>query len=190
MTPSISCLYFKYDINSINIIFIKFTNFVKIIFEDRSIILTNEQLIGNNELFMVYIISLLLTEDTSRIYKVMIDHRNYYYGIYTMMYYKYIHLTNFYTLVSLEKSAKKRNPLKFIEPKRASSGKKYNKFMKLFYNVFRDINLQNIYNEFMLNETYLPIKYIEHRAQTTILTAILHNYGYDVYSAINRFVKI
>jgi hypothetical protein len=192
MATSISCLYIHYNRSPANFTFIKFDNFVKVIFNKRAVIMTNEQLVSNDELFQVYIMSLIVTEDTSKVERVKID-KMIYYGISTMRFWKNLYLTDFYKIISLEKSAH-RNPLNSKEPKRATSQKKLNKFMSIFYdNIYNSnyiVTPHRLLNEYYCNETDEIAKYIEHHTQTTILTAILHNYGYEVYSAIKRFVKI
>jgi len=135
MTPSISCLYMSYNRDPANFTFIKYENFVKVIFNRRSVILSIKQFIENFELFQLYVISLLFTEDTSTIYEDVIND-SVYYGIYTMTCSNF-KLANSYRIIYLEKSPH-RNPLKSKEPKRASSRKKYNKFMKYFLNCYSD----------------------------------------------------
>jgi hypothetical protein len=189
--PTISCFYIKYNRDPINITFIKYDNYVKVILNRRAVILKNNQLISNNELFQIYLISLLLTEDTSTIEQIIVDDKIYY-GVYTMRYWKNLYLTDFYRIISLEKSAH-RNPLNTKEPKRASSAKKYNKFMRYFYNYYNDdyiINPTQIFKEFIFNETDEDVQFLKHQTQIEALTYIFHNYGRDVFSAINKYVKL
>ena len=196
MAPTISCFYTGYNRAPVNITFIKFENFVKIIFNDRAVILTNKQLVDNFEVFQAYVMSLLLTEDTTKIGKLVIDN-TLYYGISTRRYWKSLYLTDSYTFISLQKSAH-RNPLNCKEPKRESSWKKYNKFMRLFYDSIDRSNYiigpRDLIEEYYDTETADSIhyykKYMEYQIQTEILRAILHNYGYDIYASINQFVKI
>lgn len=61
----ISCFYNHQDIEPIIFIFIKYDKYFKILLNNRSIILTYQQLIYNNNLFQIYILSLLCTADTS-----------------------------------------------------------------------------------------------------------------------------
>ena len=135
MTPTISCLYMTANRDPANFTFIKFNNFVKVIFNDRMITIPVKQLIANRELFQLYIVSLLFTEDTSEIYKDTINDCVYY-GVSTLVYSDF-NLANSYKVIYLTKSHH-RNPLNSKEPKRASSKKKYNKFMKYFYNCCAD----------------------------------------------------
>lgn len=65
----ISCFYIHYNRHPINFTFIRFTNFIKVILNKRSIILTNERLASNIELFQIYKLSLLCTKDSSTIEK-------------------------------------------------------------------------------------------------------------------------
>ena len=105
----------------------------------KSVILTNKQLVSSLELFKIYILSLLLTEDTSKI-STDVEHYRTIYGVSTMRYWKYLRLTLHYELVLLEKSPYK-NPLKAKEPKRSTSLKKINKFMKKFYKFVNETRL-------------------------------------------------
>lgn len=136
MTPTISCLYMSFNRDPANITFIEFNNFVKVIFNRRSVIMTKEHLIVNRELFNMYLMSLLFTEDSSKINKVIINDVVHY-GISTMKYSDDFLSNNSYNVVHLEKSVH-RNPLNSKQPTRESSRKKYNKFMKYFYNCNAD----------------------------------------------------
>jgi hypothetical protein len=197
MAPTVSCFYINYNRDPVNIIFINFDNFIKVMFNRRSIILTKNQLVFNHELFQIYVISLILTEDTSKVKKVMIDDKVYY-GISTMRYWKNLYLTNFYKIISLEKSAH-RNPLNAREPKRESSQKKYNKFIRSFYNYYYSydgfkeghiVKPCRVLNEYYLSETSEIVRYLEHQTQVEALIFILHNYGRDIYTAINKYIKL
>ena len=148
MTLSISCFYMYFDnAKPINITFIKFDNYIKVIFNNRSVILTNNQLLSNFELFQLYLLSLILTEDTSKIYKT-----NNNYGIYTKIW-DNLYLSPSYKMIYLEKLAHK-NPFKSNEPKRPTSSKKINKFMWIFNRWIKtiDINPINLFYEYYLIE--------------------------------------
>jgi len=193
--PTISCFYINYNRDPINIIFIKYENFVKVIFNRRAVILTNNQFVSSEELFNTYLISLILTEDTSKIDRVNIDNKIYY-GVSTMRYWKNLYLTNFYKIISLEKSAH-RNPLNSLEPKRASGHKKYSKFMRYFCNSYCYEGYEGyivrpcqLLKEYCFIETEEAKKLIEHQTQVEALIFVLHNYGRDVYTAINKYIKL
>lgn len=189
--PSISCFYVHYNRDPINIIFVKYENFIKIFLNDKSIIMSIEHLVSIRELFKIYIISLVLTEDISNI-SIDIEHYRNIYGVSTIRYWKNIHLTSDYQIVYLEKSRHK-NPLNAIEPKRSTSFKKINKFMKKFFKYYDEgfiVDIGNIFNEYYDMEI-TPIRdyihrYIEHEKKIEMLSVILHNYGRDVYSAVKK----
>jgi len=189
--PSISCFYIHYNREPINIIFVKYENFIKIFLNEKSVILTIQQLLSIRELFQIYLISLLLTEDTSKI-SFDIEHYRNVYGVSTIRYWKNLHLTSTYNVVLLEKNPHK-NPLNANEPKRSTSLKKINKFLKKFDKYIDDnyiVDVERIFNEYYSMETssifnYFQ-RYIEHEKKIEMLSVILHNYGKDVYSAVRK----
>lgn len=155
---SVSCFYIHYNREPLNFIFIKYEKFIKILLNNKSIILSINELISYRELFNIYIISLLLTEDTSKINSEIIDKKKYY-GISTIKYWKNIRLTSYYTTIFLERYSHK-NPLNTLEPKRSTSFKKINKFMKIFYEYYDNeyiINPIELINEYYFKETELKI---------------------------------
>lgn len=188
---SISCFYVHYNRDPINIIFVKYENFIKIFMNEKSVIMTIKHLTSIRSLFKIYLLSLLLTKDTS---KISIDIENYrnIYGVSTLRYWKNLRLTNEYNIVFLEKSRHK-NPLNANEPKRSTSLKKINKFMKRFNNYYDEkyiTDVEKIFNEYYLMETSTMFnyfqRYIEHEKKIEMLSVILHNYGRDVYSAVQK----
>jgi hypothetical protein len=93
--------------------------------------LKKEDLILNKRLLQVYILSLILTKDTSRIYSITDeDTKKIIYGILTIWYWKELQSFKRYQFSMLEK-AKSKNPLKASEPKRSSGDKKIKKFFFL-----------------------------------------------------------
>ena len=157
--------------------------------------MTFKQLVENTKLFKIFQLSLLLTKDTTQIATSVNETTgDVMYGVITKWYWKYLRISEFEKFTVLEKSQYK-NPLKSCEPKRESSRKKINKFLKLF-------NSQDIVNkmkdpdavvlEFFQKESaeifdYFR-QYIEHERKVEMLSVILHNYGRDVYSCVKRFV--
>ena len=187
---SISCFYVHFNRDPINIIFVKYENFIKIFLNDKSVILTIQQLIYIKNLFKIYLLSLLLTEDTSKI-SFDVEHYRNIYGVSALKYWKNLRLTTQYEIVFLEKSRHK-NPLNANEPKRSTSLKKIHKFMRMFNNYY-DNHIRDV--ETIFNEYYemmsLPIfnyfqRYMEHEKRIEMLSVILHNYGRDVYSAVQK----
>lgn len=138
MDRSISCFCMHFNnIKSINITFIKFDSYIKIIFNGRAVILNNQQLLSNYELFQIYLLSLILTENTSKI-----NNNDNYYGVVAKIWENF-YLSSSYIFVLLEKTAHK-NPFNAKEPKRPTSSKKINKFMWIFNKWIKSININPI----------------------------------------------
>ena len=194
MTPSISCYYMHYNRQPYNFTFIKFEKFVKVILNARAVVMTFKQLVENARLFKIYQLSLLLTNDTTQISTSVDDFGDVIYGVVTEWYWKRLRISGFEEFTVLEKSRYK-NPLKSCEPKRESSRKKYNKFLKLFnsedvVNKMKDPD--DVVLEFFQKESgeiydYFR-RYIEHEKKIEMLSVIMHNYGRDVYGYVRKFV--
>lgn len=188
----VSCFYI-HSINSINFTFIKFNNFMKIILNKRSVILTNKQIIENSKLFQIYILSLLCTKDTSNIQVIYNDrYKKDFYGIAARKYWQCNYYTDNYEIIEFEKSNLKspRNPLKILEPKRESGMKKIRKFMKLF-NLIR-INPIECIREYYEIESMQYIdyfsRYISYNKKIYVLSMIKSKYGNDIYEKIISFI--
>jgi hypothetical protein len=195
MTPSISCYYLHYNRQPYNFTFIKFEKFVKVILNTRAVVMTIKQLVENAKLFKIYQLSLLLTNDTEQIFTSVDEFSgDVIYGVMTVWYWKYLRLSGFEEFTALEKSRYK-NPFKSCEPKRESSRKKYNKFLKLFnsedvVNKMKDPDV--VVLEFFQKESadiydYFR-RYIEHEKKIEMLSVIMHNYGRDIYKCVKQFV--
>jgi hypothetical protein len=190
MIPEISCFYItNYNDGHINIIFIKYDNYIRISLNYKSIILSIDQFINNYKLFQIYLISVILTENTS-IIDLMIINKKRFYGISTMRYWKNVYLTMSYKTIFINK-----NPLKSKEPTRMTSIKKINKFMKTFSNLYKDgyiINPVFVFYEYYKNETIDIYEFVDKRAdyykKIKILANILHTYGYDIYYSIKKYL--
>ena len=65
---NISSFYCHYKTDPIKFTFMQYENYIKVLLNKRQIILTNMQLVSNPELFQFFKLSLLCTENTSRIY--------------------------------------------------------------------------------------------------------------------------
>jgi hypothetical protein len=190
--PSISCFYHRLFYQDPNkIIFVKFENFVKIIFKNKCIILTNSDLTSNQRLFELFLLSLLVTKDTSKI-NSMVANDKIIYGVETMKYER-SRFADDYKIIKI--SNVRRNPLNAAEPKRASGDKKFRKFIKLFNEVYKT---EIIKEPLMMIEEFYRVKhytlfdyfrnYIDCENRITNLSMILHNYGHDVYTAVRRFL--
>lgn len=192
---SISCFYNHYNIFPFNFTFIEYEKYVKIIINERSIILTKEQLVLNTKLFQIFILSLLCTEDISTIQsqESIIFLNTTIYGINTKKKWKSLRFTNEYSFIELEKSYRK-NPLNSREPKRNSSMKKIRKFNKLLNGrasiMIGDPN--KLILDFYINESkelyeYFN-KYIDYNLKFNVLLSITQNYGSDIMTIISSFI--
>jgi hypothetical protein len=175
--------------------FIEFEKFVKVVLNAKSVILKKEDLASNPRLLQVFMLSLVLTEDTSTVYSFINKEMNKVaYGQSTIWYWKNLRMSDNYHISMFEKSIS-RNPLNASEPKRASSSKKVRKFFKSFNSVFDREMVKEpiaIFNEFFEQETGAMFdyfkRYIEHERKVEMLSVVLHNYGHDVYSKVRMFL--
>ena len=198
---AISCFYINYNNSPVKFIFIQFEQFVKIMLNNRIIILTYKQLIYNIKLFQLFKLSLLCTEDTSRIYinsyaELGVSTKQYLRHLEFTDEFKFVEFSNFkcqYKFVSLDKLSN-RDPHSAQEPKRSTSSKKIRKFEKLFDSyIFKRIKQPNdLLNEYfdleLLELNNYFTKYINNEAKNQLLSSILHNYGHDVYSSVRKFL--
>lgn len=186
---SISCFYNHFYGTPINITFIQFEKYFKVILNDRIIILSNKKFLSNKILFQYYIISILCTLDTS---KIDINFRQFInkniYGVYTQQYWKNLYFTNYYDFIELSKSNKKKpkNPLNMMEPKRQSSSKKIKKFEKLFDSNMKFVkNPIELFIELYENKTDDIIKYVKDYEK---YITILQMHDSDIYSIIEQYL--
>ena len=193
----ISCFYVHYNRNEVNFTFVRFEKFIKVILNDRSVILTNEQFVSNNKLFQIYILSLLCTEDSSTIQIEQInikrDRTVNSYGVLTKINWKLMYFTNDYRFIPLKKLFI-NNPLNMEEPKRATSMKKVRKFLKLLNGNIADLmdEPDKIINDFYRHESEEVIDYLEsyisYNVQTIALHSIIQKYGSDVLTSVSKFL--
>ena len=194
--PSISCFFHRLFFRPPYVLtFIQFEKFIKVSLNSKSIILTNAELVSNKRLFQIFILSLLLTKDTSKI-DLVIDACDglHNYGVATMKHWGALKLPYCYDFIQLEKSSKK-NPLNASEPKRASGDKKCKKFFKSFHTFYENEMIKDtliIFEEFfyvqMVDMFDYFDRYIEHETKISTLSSIYHTYGRDVYSAVRKFM--
>jgi hypothetical protein len=198
MTPTISCFYFHWYDASLKYIFIEYDNYFKVIINHKSIILTKQQLTLNFKLFQIYLISLLLTENTEDIMSITTYYsKKQIYGINTIWYHKHwnvYELGNEPLFTKIDKY-QHRNPLNTQEPIRHSSFKKINKFMNFADNIYNSNDFNKIpeiiylYYQDKSKELFDYFnRYIAHEKKIEILSNILHNYGADVYNSIRTFI--
>ena len=193
----ISCFYVHYNRNEVNFTFVRFEKFIKVILNDRSVILTNEQFVSNNKLFQIYILSLLCTEDSSTIQIEQINIKRGRtvdsYGVLTKINWKLMYFTNDYRFIPLKKLFI-NNPLNMEEPKRATSMKKVRKFLKLLNGNIADLmdEPDKIINDFYRHESEEVIDYLEsyisYNVQTIALHSIIQKYGSDVLTSVSKFL--
>ena len=208
---AISCYFYKnYNYESINCIFITYINYVKIILNEKSIILSKIQLKSNLKLFQMYMLSLFYTKDTSSVEmvgeKLKINKNRCIYNIYTKVIWKHIGLNSYYEPVTIEeyyhnlndptyKIAEPkytRNPLNTQEPKRVSSDKKIKKFIKHLNNItylkYYTNNIEMMVKAdyyYELNEISDYIQsYIDYNIQIYILAMFYNTHGVDICNSI------
>lgn len=188
----ISCYYVHYNRNPINFTFVKYEKFMKIIFQQRVICIALENLQNDEVLYGVYILSLLCTEDTSKInYTWNERNRKRVYSISTEKTWKNRSFYGKYDFITLEKNCFK-NPLLSQEPTKETSLKKQNKLLKLMYNHYENgyfsnpYDLINIYQEILLKRTNMQ-QVIEYEKNIYILCCI-RGFSRDIYANIMRFM--
>jgi len=193
--PSISCFYYRlWTRKPFTFIFVKFEKFVKVMLDHKAVILTNEELASNPELFQMFVLSLLLTENTSKVDSVINDDNKISYGVSSYQYWNSSRPKFELCFNELEKSRTK-NPLNAREPTRASSDKKVRKFFKSFREFYEN---EMIKDPSIIVEEYLDRhasdvinyfnRYIEHECKVQMLSSIFHNFGRDIYASVNRFI--
>lgn len=190
MLPEVTCCVYFYVKTSLNlIVFTKFDNYF-IINHDRNniIIVSHETLVLLPNLFKIYILSLLVTEDTRNVIKTKTKYSNKI--IYTLPI-KYQNMPLFFNETYKNVYIGKRNPLNKLEPKRESSLKKINKFIKNFNKTFEYDSPNTLIEKFIESEINIEQNEInkillKHYNDNTIslLTGIKKKYGTDIYDKI------
>lgn len=139
---SISSFYTVFNGLIHNFIFITYKKFVKIIYNKKSIIISQDNFIKNKTLFQIYFLSLISTQNTNYVEVQLyltgeIQYVEYVYGT-AAKHYNIASNTfsNNYIFNPLTKNYLK-NPLKSSEPTRETSMKKQNKLLK---NIRYDLN--------------------------------------------------
>jgi hypothetical protein len=194
MLPEVTCCVYFYVKTSLNlIVFTKFDNYF-IINHDRNniIIVSHETLVLLPNLFKIYILSLLVTEDTRNVIKTKTKYSNKI--IYTLPI-KYQNMPLFFNETYKNVYIGKRNPLNKLEPKRESSLKKINKFIKNFNKTFEYDSPNTLIEKFIESEINIEQNEInkillKHYNDNTIslLTGIKKKYGTDIYDKIRIFL--
>ena len=183
----ITCFYVEFEHGSpINMTFIKYKNFMKILLDKRKIVIAIENLKNYQKLFEFYILSLLLTKNSNKISTY--DDRYKVYGVFCEKIGSHLLFNGRYEFIMLDNYHK--NPLISQEPKRETSIKKLKKFFKMMDNYFEpNINSLKL-TELYLRKTILDTdiyKIIQYEKEIEILTCI-RSVNRDVYSIIKNFM--
>jgi len=176
----VSCVYFDYNYKQEPIIFtfIKYEKFIKIILQDRKIILEIKNLKNNKILFNLYILSILITNNISKNCEI-----SSFYGIYG----------DDFNFIEFEKIWIK-NPFLSQEPKRETSMKKQKKFIKMINNYYDygditdPIHIINIFQQFLINKYTKEIKRIIEYENKIYLLSCIRSFNKDIYSNIIKLI--
>ena len=188
----ISCFYVHYNRCPINITFIKYDKFMKIILQNRTISIRIENIIEYQFLVDFYILSLLCTKDTSKIDYEINNKGQIFYGVSTKRLWKGLYFMREYEIITLEKNFFK-NPLLSQEPRRETGNKKIRKFMKEFYSYY-DSNLLHDPLELLpmfisktISDTRIEeiIKY----EQMIYNLCCIKNFNNDIYASIMNYMR-
>lgn len=126
----ISCFYIYYEIEPVNFTFIKYDKFMKIILQDRMMVIAIEKLKDYKMLFQFYTLSLLTSEDIEKVSRVGNA-----YGVYTKQQWEDCFVYSDFKFTRFTKGFLK-NPLCSQEPKRETSFKKQKKLLKVVDNYY------------------------------------------------------
>jgi len=135
-------------------------------------------------LYEIYVLSLLLTENTRELRKI-----NNKYTISTKKLYKGRIFNNYYDIVNIGD----KNPLNKNEPTRESSCKRIKKFVRIFNREFEKYYPFELMDMFIYNEIYnTQVPYIleeyYHANTLQLLTGIKKKYGRDIYDIIRSYL--
>jgi len=185
----ISCFYVDYNNTPFNITFIRYDKFIKVISQRKSIVIALEYLPNDQMLFQFYILSLLCTENTSRISRRIAIDENYINGISTEKIGNHLAFTGRYDFIALELKCFK-NPFLSQEPKRETSIKKQIKFLRMMHNTFDlyidPLNEIQVYQERLIRDVKIE-KIFEYEKRINILSSI-RGLNQDIYSSIVKFL--
>ena len=184
--PEVSCFYIHFNRSPRQITFIKFDNYFSVCLDPcKPIIITLDTMISIPYLFEIYMLSLLVTEDTRSVvlmteFRIIKTHM-----IRIKFLYKRRGFMNGYRYISVGK----KNPLNKSEPKRESSDKKIRKFIINFNREFNEddpIALMSMLVEDEIEETNVNEILAEYHKnnQISLLTGIKKKFGRDIYDMI------
>ena len=157
---TITCFYNQVNGVSVNIVFINYRKFIKIIFQEKMIVMARKNLKNHQLLFQHYVLSCHCTEDA----EIARDDSGLY-GVRTREFRKYLDLSRDYVFIPIEKH-NLRNPFYSQKPYRASSVKKQFKFLRMMYRSYdkgllRDTN--NYVDEYLSSKNFDKIIHYEKR---------------------------
>ena len=197
MATEISCYHIHANRSPKTIAFTRFNNFVKVsISSYRTVTLAMKDLVEIPHLFEYYLLSLVITGDTSKV--VHSEHMNtehyhgeepFKYAVSTEIDWKRMYFTGYYTDVYLNIS---RDPFKSQEPKRKTSDKKVRKFVKNFLNDYHSYDPTAILRELIFAKCAEGNQIAEKLKETVKNETILHKikilYGEDIFECISKFM--
>jgi len=195
MSAEISSCVYLYLRTGLNlIVFTKFDNYF-IVNHDRrnTITITPETLVSIPNLFKIYILSLLVTENTINVVKMQTKYFN---NIRCTLLIKYQNEPMIFNDTYKPIYIGKRNPLNKLEPKRETSLKKINKFIKKFNTTFEFDSPETLIKKFIESEINIEQNEInkillKHHNDNIIslLTGIKKKFGRDIYDKIKGYLS-
>jgi hypothetical protein len=186
MVVEVSCFCINVGNEYLNFTFVKYEKFVKIVLQQRKIIISIERLVNNPMLFELYLTSLLCTKDLN---EVPGDQT------YWILAQNYSNANSSFSRDYLVTHLRKdyfNNPLLSQEPKRETSLKKQNKFFKLFLNYFNNGHFRDPlfyiddYITTMIERSGIE-KIFEYERKIEILSCI-RGANRDVYSSVLKWL--
>jgi len=190
----ISCFYIHFNREPVHFTFVKYKKYIKISINHKSMIIEISKLKNYISLFDIYILSLLCTEDVTKIEKRFnIDDKRNEYGIKTQQLWKCMYYTDYHEIVRLEINSH-HNPLLSKEPIRETSLKKQRKFIKqlknYYYNshIIYSLDAIDMYLRTIVSrETEITNKVIEYETKIHLLCCI-RGFNKDIYMNIMKFI--
>jgi hypothetical protein len=196
MATEISCYHIHANRSPKTITFTRFNNFIKVCISSyRTVTLTEKDLIEIPYLFEYYLLSLVITGDTSKVIfnedRADDNHGDepFKYAVSTEIDWKRMYFTGYYTDVFLNIS---HDPFKSQEPKRKTSDKKIRKFIKNFLKDYGSYDpimiMQNLIFSKCVESNAIVEKLTETVKNETILDKIKILYGQDIFECISKFM--
>ena len=176
-----------------NFTFIKYDKYMKICVNHKKMVIEIHKLKKYRDLYNFYILSLLCTEDTSKIERFYNDiYNKYVYGVVTEKFWKCMYFTKYKEVINFDVDYF-RNPFLSKEPKRETSVKKQKKIIKEVDTYIKayQINLVEIIDKYLseildgvCGETNEIIEY----EKKIYLLSCVKTFNKDIYSNVMRFM--